>query len=1048
MPRRIILQMLAAGAALFPWLPIVPATAAPPEGPSYQWKGGVNGLVDAKGRVLVQPGRSPLGQILQHLDQAIVGSEESAAAPGRFTAEHFADLKQARTSAAVHREEATGDWIVTQNASLPGGGLAGVGWSIGEIPLSYSIVVPGHSGVRLAADAPGTRHSFDYPQGWEAQLVIVEGPDHGFYVWADDPAFRYKRLVVSRGANGWRLDFIALANAPFQAVTALDSPRWRLSTYEGDWRVPARRYRQWMTEHLRPTPLERQQPAWVKDITCVVITGDLRPESLDRLAQRMKPAQTLIYQPSWRLAGYDRDYPDYEKVLPQFPEWLRRAKQLGFRVMLHTNYFGVDPLNAEYAQFEPYHVRSPWGKHETLWWLWEKSTPTIRFAYINPAAPAWRKRFIAAMVELVRQHPVDSLHLDQTLCIYNDHNGLIDGHTMAEGNLAIHRELRAALPEVALSGEGLNEVTCVYEAFAQRHAWGLHHSEGTWDRLSLKCAHPISSYLLLPYTQIYGYLGYVSPSSGQIYAAWNEAYEHWGVIPTLKPSVADLSGATPFARQFFDELAFWQAQRPRADLDGPWPSDVAMPFATADGRRAYRSSDGRLVHNNQVISRTVGGVLRAEKAGVVPGWKGYRGSTLVGLDPDKWYAVFPGEGDSTAFHVEALPDGCRFTSVDAQTGFALVTLQPVANLVADLRRDLPSADCLTVPSIGPATTYHGPMQSPDGATFVDSHQGLSAHPPYKRIAANRQVPPGRSLGMAVVRYTIHLPAQGTTQFTTQVALQKGNAGKSDGIVCRVSASAGSQRLSAEIVQKSDEPKSLDLDLTPLAGKDIVLELSVDPGPAGNPSFDSCRWLDPRVQHWSRTDGPVRLGGAGGYRLAIVDDRPAPISPAAGGAVELPGGRRIVLVAQPPAKTSVPLALDRMPFSTTIACPSDRPEDRQYAGASWTSAIVGGVKRKCLRVHPPNPGQTSAHFAVDLAAPARLRMFVGLADGSQSTGVVFQIGVNGRTVAERRMLPGKWEELEADLSTFAGRAALLSLTVDSDGPFNFDWACWGEPRLER
>ena len=49
--------------------------------------------------------------------------------------------------------------------------------------------------------------------------------------------------------------------------------------------------------------------------------------------------------------------------------------------------------------------------------------------------------------------------------------------TMAEGNIALHRQLREALPGVALSGEGLNEVTYRHEAFAQRHAWGLRHAE-------------------------------------------------------------------------------------------------------------------------------------------------------------------------------------------------------------------------------------------------------------------------------------------------------------------------------------------------------------------------------------------------------------------------------------------------------------------------------------------------------------------------------------------------------------------------------------------
>ena len=39
-----------------------------------------------------------------------------------------------------------------------------------------------------------------------------------------------------------------------------------------------------------------------------------------------------------------------------------------------------------------------------------------------------------------------------------------------------------------------------------------------------------------------------------------------------------------------------------------------------------------------------------------------------------------------------------------------------------------------------------------------------------------------------------------------------------------------------------------------------------------------------------------------------------------------------------------------------------------------------------------------------------------------------------------------ETLSADLSEWAGQLVVLSLVTDSDGPFNCDWACWGEPTL--
>ncbi|MHB8903419.1 MAG: DUF6259 domain-containing protein, partial [Thermoguttaceae bacterium] len=512
-----------------------------------------------------------------------------------------AGLDSARASTLVRTDPESGDLVVESSASSNTPGLWGVQWSIGRIPLDYAIIVPGHSGLRLTRHAPAERMQLSYPISWEAQLVIVEGPGHGFYVWADDPAGRYKRLIVERHRDGWELSLITENDAPFDAQTACRSVPWHVNTYEGDWRVPARRYRQWAAGRFHPVPVGEQKPDWIRDIRAMVIMG-MDQHELQQLARRLDPRQTMLYVPSWRAAGYDRDYPAYDKPLEGLRPFITRAHQLGFRVMLHVNYFGVDPKNPLYQQFEPYQVRDPFGTHERQWWLWTRAEPEIRFAYINPALKAWRDLFTDRMVELCRNYQVDALHLDQTLCIYNDHNGPIEGLTMLEGNLALHRQLREALPEVALSGEGLNEVTCRYEAFAQRHAYGLNHSEGTWDRDLLAMAHPISSYLLRPYTIINGYLGCASPAQGQLYAAWNDAYEHWGVIPTLKPQGVDLADPQGFARQFFDEVAFWQQQRLDVDLEAAWPATVAFPFRTADGRRAERSADGRLICGAATVS--------------------------------------------------------------------------------------------------------------------------------------------------------------------------------------------------------------------------------------------------------------------------------------------------------------------------------------------------------------------------------------------------------------------------------------------------------------
>jgi hypothetical protein len=72
----------------------------------------------------------------------------------------------------------------------------------------------------------------------------------------------------------------------------------------------------------------------------------------------------------------------------------------------------------------------------------------------------------------------------------------------------------------------------------------------------------------------------------------------------------------------------------------------------------------------------------------------------------------------------------------------------------------------------------------------------------------------------------------------------------------------------------------------------------------------------------------------------------------------------------------------------------------------------------------------------------------LRDGSKSEGCRFVVQVNGREVASRLLAPAAgWQEIVSDLSAWAGRAIVLSLVTDSEGSFSFDWAAWGEPRLE-
>ncbi|MHC4399106.1 MAG: DUF6259 domain-containing protein, partial [Planctomycetota bacterium] len=739
--------------------------------------GSLVSLVDGDEHRLVRPPKESQGfgihrvEATHRASTTEAGRADGVFRAGRVTLRYggFGDLDGADARCTFHVEPASRDVVLEQHCASSAPGVWGVSWTIADVPLDYAILVPGHSGVRITASSPGRKHQFDYPMSWEAQLVVVEGEDHGFYAWADDVDGRFKRLVVERGDDGWRLSLFSINFAPFDALTACDSVAWHLNVYRGDWRVPARRYREWAEASLRPTPVERQRPAWVSDVRTMVIMG-LDTELLEALATRLDPGQTVVYVPGWRAAGYDRDYPVYDEPLEQLKPFVDSAHRLGFRVMLHVNYFGVDPLNPLYEKFGPYQCRSPWGTHEKQWWHWTRAEPEIRFAYINPALKAWRDYFTEAMVKLCGDYQIDALHLDQTLCLYNDHNGLIEGMSTIDGNVALHLQLREALPDVALSGEGLNEITYRHEAFAQRHAWGLNHADGTWDRRRLALAHPISSYLFRPYTVINGYLGCAPPTSGQLYAAWNEAYEHWGVIPTLKPSRAQIGQPAGFSRQFFDEAAFWQRERLAVDLEGPWPPDVAFGFRTADGRRAVRTVDGRFLCGDREISRTVTGVNQLETPGTIRGWRAYDQHRLVGVDPERWYACFNDPRPQDVFHVTDLPADLIAEAMIAWDDAAMVRTRSRSTVVADLAAMLDRAACGSRPFEGEPLETAGPLAAPDGARFESHGDALFAHPPWmaKRTNPKTGAEESGGSGVAYARFTVDLPSDGSLKLLADV----------------------------------------------------------------------------------------------------------------------------------------------------------------------------------------------------------------------------------------------------------------------------------------
>jgi len=753
----------------------------------------------------------------------------------------------------------SGDLIINQTGKSSAKGVYGISWGIAGIPDSLTVLVPGESGQRFGADAPYGIRSFDYPYAWEAPFVIIQGKQGGVIVYAEDPALHFKTLFVEHADHSFRIRLESRNQAPFDELTSIKSVEWRMRAYKGPWQSGAAVYRKWMVSQLKPIPKTTKQPSWAKDIQLLVTCG-MDINTLIELAKHVDPHKTILYIAEWRRDGYDHNYPDYT-ARPEFENFVELAHKIGYRVMAHANYFGCDPRNPMYAKLSKYQLRDPFTKELQFW-----SNPldqTISVAYINPASKLWREIFISKMKELVDKYHVDALHIDQTWVNINDANGLIDGMSSVQGNIQLHKELHAALPQIAISGEGLNEVTCIYESFCQRHEMAIDTFTGTWNNLRLAQAHPISSYILAPYTTMLG-LWLPNPDDNpSVFMAWRRAYEQYGVIPTLPyPRVEQLKNPTPLIASIINDACFFQKYQPVADFESTWkPTDI-FRYNLNDGRKAFYRKDSGVIFGTEdkngkidVLFRRISGVGHIKIGGSIPDWLAYNEKEIIGLDPQRDYVWSEKPRYIDAVHIVSISPGDYILSqTDIKNGSLHFILDNRLNAIS-LCNFNGDSSCGVMLTSGGERKY-------SGISFIDESGGrtqtegenIFVHPPWKSTSKTLE----NSVGRTFMEFNLNLPIAQKITFSAGVSVKKEVVGKSDGITLVAAVSDGIDSLKDSINNDKAEPAILNLDLTKFAGKHVKLRMEIDPGPAGSPLYDLGMLNHPVISFENSQPGSVEI----------------------------------------------------------------------------------------------------------------------------------------------------------------------------------------------
>jgi len=118
-----------------------------------------------------------------------------------------------------------------------------------------------------------------------------------------------------------------------------------------------------------------------------------------------------------------------------------------------------------------------------------------------------------------------------------------------------------------------------------------------------------------------------------------------------------------------------------------------------------------------------------------------------------------------------------------------------------------------------------------------------------------------------------------------------------------------------------------------------------------------------------------------------------------------------------------------------------------------TATCAAVSRPALWEHPPASGSATVGYVV--AVPARVRglkmkFAIGIRDGSElptDRFIAFRVMVNGFKVWSTLKNSHTWEPFEIALPQLSSDVAQIELITDGMGDNRWNWAVWGEPRLE-
>ncbi len=418
---------------------------------------------------------------------------------------------------AVSVDPESGDLLIEPSAYSSRPGVRSCRWQVLGLRTDLKLVAPFFQGVSLGLDDPLIKDShWDWPRSWEAGFAILQSRTGGCWIHTRDNRYRYKSLKVGVKEEPHALGLDTDAYGPIDDNLAAGGLVWRIGVYDGDWKVPAERYRDWLWQAYWLSRQERERPEWIHELRMAVswCPGDI--EILEALAERTVPSKVLIHYPRWRRDAYDENYPAYTPS-EEGKQFVARAHALGFHVMPHFNALETDPSNPAYEALRDFGYRHIETK-KLQGWSWvnrrgigvpesNRMRPKHRdkkvMVKIHPGLAMWRSMLCGRIGDVARQLSLREVFVDVTLNSFNLHNSLVENMTSTEGMNRLVRQVAEIGDGLAVGGEGLNEIICQGQSFAQVHLFRSWQSSIDGLERTGGCA--LNDFLFGKLTRSFGY---------------------------------------------------------------------------------------------------------------------------------------------------------------------------------------------------------------------------------------------------------------------------------------------------------------------------------------------------------------------------------------------------------------------------------------------------------------------------------------------------------------------------------------------------------------